>query len=136
MRTVKALGIGILVWIFGVSAFSALYMLPISEDRYLQANIGLALVVPFLVWLGAWLYYKKVKSAHHGLTLGLLMLLASATLDALITVPLLIIPYGGSYTSFFGSTDFWLIALEFVAVATLYWYAKVRRGQINSLNQL
>ena len=64
------------------------------------------------------------------------MLLASATLDALITVPLLIIPYGGSYTSFFGSTDFWLIALEFVAVATIYWYAKARPKQINSLNQL
>lgn len=135
MKTVKALGIGILIWILGVSAFSATYMLPISEDRHLQANIGLALVVPFLVWLGAWLYYKKVKSTH-GSMLGSLMLLASATLDALITVPLLIIPNGGSYTSFFGSIDFWLIALEFVAVATLYWYAKVRRGHINSLNQL
>ncbi|WP_437397400.1 DUF5367 family protein [Flagellimonas lutimaris] len=135
MKTVKALAIGTLVWILGVSAFSILYMLPIMEDRYLQANIGLALVVPPLVWLGTWIYYKREKSTH-GLKLGLLMLMASATLDALITVPMLIIPYGGSYASFFGSTDFWLIALEFVAVATLYWYVKIRPKQIESLNQL
>ena len=135
MKTVKALGIGILVWVLGVSAFSAIYMLPIMEDRYIQANIGLALVVPPLVWLGTWIYYKQEKSTH-GIALGLLMLLASASLDALITVPMLIIPYGGSYTSFFGSTDFWLIALEFVAVATLYWYVKVRPEQQKSIKQL
>ncbi|MBO0331386.1 DUF5367 family protein [[Muricauda] lutisoli] len=135
MKTVKALAIGTLVWTLGVSAFSAIYMLPIMEDRYLQANIGLALVVPPLVWLGAWMYYKKEKSPQ-GFVLGLLMLLSSATLDALITVPMLIIPYGGTYASFFGSADFWLIALEFVAVATLYWYARVRPEQVKSINRL
>ena len=128
MKTVKALAIGTLVWILGVSAFSTIYMLPIMENRYLQANIGLALAVPPLVWLGAWIYYKREKSAH-GLKLGLLMLMASATLDALITVPMLIIPYGGSYASFFGSLDFWLIAIEFILVSLTYWYLNVRPKQ-------
>ncbi len=128
MKTVRALAIGILVWILGVSAFTALYEVPFMENRYLQANIGLALVVPPLVWLGAWLYYRKAKSTH-GIKLGLLLLLASATLDALITVPFLMIPYGGSYASFFGSADFWLIAFEFVLVALGYWYFKVRPVQ-------
>ena len=128
MKTVKALAIGTFVWILGVSAFSTIYMLPIMEDRYLQANIGLALAVPPLVWLGAWIYYKREKSAH-GLKLGLLMLMASATLDALITVPMLIIPYGGSYASFFGSLDFWLIAIEFILVSLTYWYLNVRPKQ-------
>ena len=135
MKTIKALAVGIVVWILGVSAFSAIYMLPIMEDQYLQANIGLALVIPPLVWLGARIYYRKEKFVH-GFTLGLLMLLASATLDALITVPMLIIPYGGSYASFFGSLDFWLIAFEFVLVAVLYWYVKVRPEQSKPLNQL
>ena len=128
MKTVKALAIGSFVWILGVSAFSILYMLPIMEDRYLQANIGLALVVPPLVWLGTWIYYKREKFTH-GLKLGLLMLMASATLDALITVPILIIPYGGSYASFFGSLDFWLIAIEFILVSLTYWYLHVRPKQ-------
>ena len=135
MKTVRALAIGFLVWILGVSAFTAIYELPLMENRYLQANVGLALVVPPLVWLGAKLYYEKVKSTH-GLKLGLLMLLASAALDALVTVPMLIIPFGGSYASFFGSLDFWLIAVEFVVVAVLYWYVNVRPKQIESLNQL
>jgi len=134
MKTIRALAIGALVWIFGVSGFTAIYELPLMENRYLQANIGLALVVPPLVWLGAWLYYKKSKSTH-GLKLGILMLLASVILDALITVPMTIIPYGGSYASFFGSLDFWLIAVEFVAVATFYWHVKVRPIQEKSLNQ-
>ncbi|MDC6365704.1 MULTISPECIES: DUF5367 family protein [Flavobacteriaceae] len=125
MKTIRALLIGTLVWVLGVSAFSTIYELPLMEDRYLQANIGLALVVPPLVWMGAWLYYKKVEPMH-GVKLGLLMLLTSATFDALITVPVLIAPFGGSYASFFGSADFWLIAFEFVLVAVLYWYIKVR----------
>jgi len=49
---------------------------------------------------------------------------------------MLIIPYGGSYASFFGSLDFWLIAFEFVLVAVLYWYVKVRPEQSKPLNQL
>ncbi|MCB0372585.1 MAG: DUF5367 family protein [Muricauda sp.] len=128
MKTLRALAIGTLVWIFGVSAFTAFYELPLMENRYAQANIGLALIVPFLVWFGSQIYYRKAK-ATHGIKLGLLMLLASATLDALITVPILIIPFGGSYASFFGSADFWLIALEFVLVAIVYWYLNVRPKQ-------
>jgi hypothetical protein len=128
MKTVRALLIGALVWIFGVSAFTAFYELPLMENRYTQANVGLALVVPFLVWFASQIYYSKEKSTH-GLKLGLLMLLASTTLDALFTVPLLIIPFGGSYASFFGSFDFWLIALEFLLVSLLYWYINVRPQQ-------
>lgn len=133
MKTARALIIGVLVWVFGVTAFSAFYELPLLENQYAQANIGLALVVPLLVWFGSQLYYGKKRSTH-GLKLGLLMLLASATLDALITVPVLIIPYGGSYASFFGSADFWLIAIEFVVVAVIYWYIKVRPVQKRPIN--
>lgn len=132
MNTARALLTGTLVWIFGVTAFTALYELPLMENRYAQANIGLALLVPPLVWFASQIYYRKVKSTH-GLKLGLLMLLASATLDALFTVPLLIIPFGGSYTSFFGSLDFWLIAFEFLLVSLIYWYIKVRPEQQQSI---
>nr|WP_299388013.1 DUF5367 family protein [Allomuricauda sp.] len=124
MKTIKVLGISIAIWMLGVSAFTLIYEFPLMENRSEQANIGLALVVPILVWGGAWFYYRK-GSLTHGLKLGLVMLLVSATLDALITVPLLILPSGGSYSSFFGSLDFWLIALEFVGVALLYWYFRV-----------
>ena len=126
MKTIRALGISIAIWILGVSAFTLIYELPIMENRYVQANIGLALVVPFLVWGGAWLYYRK-GNVTHGLKLGLVMLPVSAALDALITVPLLILPSGGTYTSFFGSLDFWLIALEFLGATTLFWYFKVHK---------
>ncbi|MEX0359835.1 MAG: DUF5367 family protein [Allomuricauda sp.] len=126
MKTIKTLGISIAIWILGVSAFTSIYELPIMENRYVQANIGLALVVPILVWAGAWLYYRK-GNLTHGLKLGLVMLLVSATMDALITVPLLVLPSGGTYASFFGSLDFWLIGLEFIGISTLFWYFKVHK---------
>lgn len=132
MKTVRALLIGALVWIFGVSAFTTFYELPLMENQYAQANIGLALLVPLLVWFASQIYYRKVRSTH-GLKLGLLMLLASATLDALFTVPILIIPFGGSYTNFFGSLDFWLIACEFLLVSLIYWHIKVRPEQQQSI---
>lgn len=125
MKTIKALVFGFLVWIFGVVAFGSIYQLPILRDRYLQANIGLTLLVPPLIWMAAKLYYGK-NGTMHGLKLGVLMLITSTIMDALVTVPIMIVPYGGSYASFFGSLDFWLIAFEFVAIATLYWWFNVR----------
>ncbi len=53
------------------------------------------------------------------------MLLTAVTLDALITVPLFVIPNGGNHYSFFTSLGFWIIAFEFLVVASLYWYARV-----------
>lgn len=130
MNFIRALFIGILIWIIGVTAFTVFFEIPFLEDSYLQANIGLAIVVPFLVWIGAKMYYRK-GALTHGIVTGLIMLTASAALDALITVPMLIIPFGGSYASFFGSLDFWLIAAEFIGVVFLYWLLKIRTVNTN-----
>ncbi|SNY92354.1 DUF5367 family protein [Flagellimonas pacifica] len=124
MKTVRAIGIGVLIWILGVSTYVLSFYLPIMDDRDQQANAVLFAVVIPLVWTGAGLYYKN-GHAVHGWQLGQILFLTSVTLDALITVPFLIIPNGGSYYAFFTDLGFWLIALEFMVVAALYWYIKV-----------
>nr|WP_298791740.1 DUF5367 family protein [uncultured Allomuricauda sp.] len=126
MKTFRAIGIGILIWILGVSAYSLSFYLPLMDDREQQANAILFAVVIPLVWTGSWVYYRKGDCNTHGWTLAQTLFLTSATLDALITVPFLIIPNGGSYYTFFTDLGFWLIAMEFMLVAMFYWYVKVR----------
>lgn len=125
MKVFRAILIGILVWVLGVSIFMASYYLSFMEDLDQQANIVLSIVIVPLVWLGMFLYYKK-NDKTHGYEIGEVMLLTSIALDALITVPLTVIPAGGSHYSFFTSFGFWFIAFEFITVAVLYWRLMVR----------
>ena len=124
MRHLRAIGIGIIIWIVGVSVYNVSFYIPILENASQQANMGLFIVVIPLVWFGARQYYRK-DSDTNGYWVGLTFFLVAAILDALITVPLFIIPNGGSYYEFFMDLGFWLIGMEFLTTATMYWYVKV-----------
>lgn len=124
MKLWRIIIFGTIIWVIGVSIYSLSFYIPILNDLELQANILLSLGVPPVVWYGTKLYYRKnVKIKGHWL--GLAFFLTAAILDALITVPYLILPAGGTYYSFFTATGFWLIGVEFIATATLYGYIKV-----------
>jgi hypothetical protein len=97
---------------------------PLLENAEQQANIWLSIVIVPVVWFGAKLYYRNGINAH-GLRTGLIFFMISAVLDALITVPFTILPYGGSYNDFFIDFGFWFIGLEFIETAKLYWYLKI-----------
>jgi len=124
MKRKRAILLGIAIWIIAILLYSISYAIPILEDPDTQANVVLFVVVMPLVWFASSLYYK-VDNKTHGLLVGQTMLLTAVTLDALITVPIFIIPNGGSHYSFFTSIGFWIIAFEFLIVASLYWYARV-----------
>ena len=55
------------------------------------------------------------------------MFSSAIVLDAIITVPVFIMPNGGNYLSFFGDPGFWLIGFEYVAVVAAYWKIKVAK---------
>lgn len=133
MKIKRAIIIGILIWSIGITLYSLSYVLPILENPETQANLVLFIAVMPLVWLGCRFYYKK-DSQTHGYLVGLTLLLIAVVLDALITVPFLVIPKGGSHYSFFTELEFWIIAIEFLLVATLYWYTRVST-QLKSSNQ-
>ena len=126
MQIVKTLVIGILIWIIGVSLYSLSFFIPILKDATLQANLILSLGILPVVWFGTKLYYKG-KNEPNGLWVGLVFFLMAGSLDALITVPYLIIPSGGSYFDFFTAIGFWGIGIEFIGMAALYWYTQVRK---------
>ncbi len=131
MKTMRAILLGIVIWIIAVLFYSVSYYLPLLEDADAQANVVLFVAVMPLVWFGCSYYYKKERKTH-GYLVGQTMLLTAVALDALITVPLFVIPNGGSHYSFFTSLGFWIIAFEFLSVAILYWYSQVYPQKIKS----
>ena len=133
MKIKRAIALGILIWSIGILLYSLSYYVPILKNPETQANLVLFVAVIPLVWIGSRLYYKK-DSQTHGYLLGQTLLLTAVALDALITVPFFVIPNGGSHYSFFTGLGFWIIAIEFLLVATLYWYARVYT-QIKSSKQ-
>jgi hypothetical protein len=115
----RAIVATVMVWVLGVSVFSLSFFIPTDFNPELLANRVLVLaLIPFTL-LGARFYYKK--GAHtHGVVLGVTMFLVTIVLDASLTVPLLILPFGGSYQSFFLDPQFWLIGLGYVSLVSIY----------------
>jgi hypothetical protein len=125
MNLKRTIGFGLLIWIIGVNLYALSFYLPILEDEVQQANIWLSIIIIPVVWFCTRLYYAKDVSIH-GSWAGLIFFGISAILDALITVPFTIIPYGGSYYDFFIDPGFWLIGIEFVVTTTAYWFIRVK----------
>lgn len=112
------------VYVFGILAFVGSYFVPIMENPDLQANIVLMAAIIPAAYLGAYLYYRRGYTTH-GFLLGGTMFCGAIVLDAIITVPVFIIPNGGNHFTFFGDPGFWLIGFEYVAVVAAYWKLKV-----------
>lgn len=126
MNKVRAIITGVLVWTVAVTVFSISFFIPVMEDLELQANLMLALFLAPTVSVATGLFYLN-GATMHGLTFASIALGTGVVLDATITVPFLIMPYGGSYTSFFGGIEFWLIVAEYYLVSVGYWYFKVNK---------
>lgn len=123
MKHLRAISIGIIIWIIGVSVFTLSSYISILENAEQQANLLLFITVMPLVWFGAKQFYKKDTNTH-GYWVGQTFFLTATALDALITVPFFVIPNGGSYYQFFTDLGFWLIGFEFISITVLYWYIK------------
>ena len=114
----------LVVYVLGILAFVGSYFVPVMEDPELQANIVLMAVIIPAAYLGAYLYYRRGNSTH-GFVLGSVMFSSAIVLDAIITVPVFIIPNGGNHLTFFGDPGFWLIGFVYVAVVAAFWKLKV-----------
>jgi len=108
------------VWLFVSIAFAILGYVPSIKDSLdHQTLIVGVLVIPFAT-LGAAFYYKS-GSKGSGVIIGLTMAVTALLLDALITVPFIEIPNGGSYQRFFSYPLLWLLVA--VNMVTVYFYA-------------
>ena len=109
---------GIFVWILGVSFYLLSFYVPILENPDLQSNIVLVLAIIPSSCLGTYLFYKK--SYLKPSSLALTFIIVATMLDVLITVPVFIIPNGGSYSAFFKDPMFYIIVVEFYSIVLYY----------------
>ena len=123
----RAIWASAIVYLMGIIAFLGSYYLPVWPDPDVQANWVLALAIIPAVIFGAHFYYYQ-GSQTNGWLLGLFMFAGAIVLDALITVPLFIIPNGGNHATFFMDPGFWLIGLEYVLVVAIYSLVRARPG--------
>ncbi|MEM9921511.1 MAG: DUF5367 family protein [Bacteroidota bacterium] len=120
LKVKSVLVAGFIAYIFGVSAFVGSFYVPFLPDPEVQANLVLSIAILPAAMLGARSYYRKGHSTN-GFLLGAAMFFVAMILDALITVPLFIIPAGGNHIAFFTDPGFWIIGLEYVLAVAIYW---------------
>lgn len=110
----------IVIYVIGVSSFIGSHFVQLLSDPEHQANLVLLFTIIPAATFGAFLYYRKGHQTH-GILLGAFLFLLTIVLDALITVPLFVIPAGGDHISFFTDPGFWLIGLVYVVVVTAFY---------------
>ena len=124
-KTLLSIVYGVLVWIIGVSFYLLSFYLPVLENSELQSNIVLAFAIIPCASLGTYLFYKK--SYRKPSILALIFIAVSIILDSLITVPLFIIPDGGSYGTFFGDPMFYILVVEFYFIVLYFGNYLIRK---------
>ena len=117
MKLIKAAGIGILFWLLIFLEIS-ITMIGLKLSNLIVYIIHYILMIPIAI-LCAWLYCKN-KDKTNGFLLGLFIVIIGIILDMIITVPLFIIPQGGSYAVYF--SNFYLIAglIEGIIIIGIY----------------
>lgn len=108
-----------IIWTLGVTAYSLSYLFTVMPDPDLQANWVLSLALIPIVAFGAHIYYRRGLQTN-GFVLGAAMFVVAMFLDAIITVPVFVIPHGGNHFTFFTDPGFWLLAVEYILVVAVY----------------
>jgi len=117
-NTIFSIMCGMVVWVLALSFYLLSYYVPILENTERQANIVLALAIIPSACVGTYLFYKKHQMNPP--TLALTFIIVATVLDVLVTVPLFIIPNGGSYSAFFGDPMFYTIIVEFYFIVLYF----------------
>lgn len=124
MNFIRAILVGAAIWLFIFVAFAVVDNIPILKGSLnTQATIVALLIVPFAAF-GASIYYKNGSQAN-GLLVGLVMAFTALLLDAFITVPLIELPKGNTYESFFSYPLLWLLVVLNIATVYVYWRSKI-----------
>jgi len=114
MRIVRAIGIGILLWVL-IFAEISIFQIGLQLTRLFAQVVHYILLIPIGI-LGAWMYYKSGDEVN-GFLLGIFVLITGIILDALITVPVFL---EGNYADFYADPFLWVGFLVLVVVFGTY----------------
>lgn len=126
MKHFRAISVGTMVWSFIFITFVLLGFIPTIKDSLnLQVLVVGILIMPYALF-GASIFYKN-GNKENGMKVGVIMAITALILDALITVPLVEIPKGGSYQSFYSFPLLWVLVTINIATVYFYWKLKIER---------
>jgi hypothetical protein len=123
MKYLRAIGIGVLFWLIIFIEIS-ITMIGLKFSNTLVYIIHYIVMIPLGIFI-AWLYYKS-KDKINGFLLGLFIVITGIVLDLMITVPLFIIPSGGTYISYFSEIFLIIGFIEAVIIIGIYDFFKKR----------
>lgn len=116
---------GVFVWLCVSLSFYVLEQIPLVKDSFSAQALIVMICISLYAFLGAQFYYKKGNQTN-GMLVGILKSGTALLLDILITVPLVEIPNGSSYQSFFSSPVLWIMVLITVLTVYFYWKKKIK----------
>ncbi len=116
MKIIRAIVSGIIIWVLIFTVFTAMSFIPVVKDSELQQNMLLWIILIPITLLGVKFYYKKGFKTN-GLLIGLIIVVTSLILDALITLPYVIIPNNGNYYDFYTSPFLLITIIEIITVS-------------------
>jgi len=119
MKVLRALGFGALLWVFLFFEVSVLMFGLKLEQGSTNFLIIHYIAVTLLLGIASLLYFrgKGIRAGFcEGVIAGFLFLIAGLVLDSIITIPLFILPAGGSYGAFFLTSWMLLGYLETLVV--------------------
>ena len=124
MNIFRAILAGGIVWMMIFGLYTVMSFIPaLKASETGQYFVVYGFLVAFVYW-GAAFYFSK-GGQTNGLLLAGVMITTALVLDAVITLPLVILPAGGSYRGFFLDPMFLLIVAEYALIVFIYWKLKV-----------
>jgi len=128
MRTLRAILLGILLWIL-IFVEISIFKIGFGLTGAVQYLIHYICLIVFTI-IGAAIYYKR-KDRFNGFVLGIFWLLVGNILDLIITIPMFTAKNYGSlsaaYPGFYSDIWLWLGFLIVVVVTGVYGTARKKR---------
>ncbi len=120
MKWMKAIGVGILIWILIFVEISITMIGLKLPDLYVWLIHYIFLM--FIVILGVNIHYKK-KDSVNGFVLGFVLLIVGIVLDLSITIPFFVKDYAGYFSNIYMLMGF----VELIVIAGIYDIARKKR---------
>lgn len=120
MKLFHSILTGVLLWILIFALFTIMSFVPsLKKSETLQYMVLFVLLIPLVV--ASLKFYPSKNVMNNGILKGLVIVTVCSVLDAIITVPFIIIPqYEGSYADFFTNPLFIMTGVIIWSVVFFY----------------
>lgn len=125
MKTLRAIGVSALLWILIFIEFS-ITMAGLRFSTTITFIIHYVFLIPAVIFCAS--IYYKTKDKLDGFVLGAIVIIVSILFDTIVTLPLFIIPQGGTYLEYF--SNIYLLA-GFLEVFLLFGIYRAIKKQQN-----